>query len=1232
MRDNIKALVSWLSERIHLEGLVLEVGSYQVKGQEGYADLRPYFRNRPYLGIDMRQGPGVDCIQDVHGLGIQSGSASLVLCLDTLEHVRDPIKAVGELKRILTTPGVLLISSVMDFPIHEHPADYWRFTPQAFLELLEGLDERLVLYQGSLLKPHTVIGIGAKGLQLDLPWPDEVGGEPLFMYTPEFSPPDETNSETNNRFKYHYKIDTSDPESSHSRVLRMVKPGSRVLEIGCATGYMTRYLTKELGCEVTTVEIDEVAASIARPFSHRIIVADIEALDVKEVFKPGYFDHIILADVLEHLKDPRDCLKRLNPYLKDDGSLLISIPNAAHGSLALELLDGRWDYRKTGLLDSTHLRFFTISTFLNLLEETGFWAVAIERVQVDPWTSEFKTQWSSYPREVTAYLEKVNPEFRTYQFVIRACKMNRYGEQELYRAQYEAIKSALHEVQERLSKIEEQYSAAKEQIKGLLSEKEGLLSEKEGLQKELEGTRKERDKVLNLYRKTEEELSRARFELSRIEQSLGWRLLYPYRRFIEIALPKDTRRRRLYELGTTAVAYGLKEGPSALFRKAIDYIKRRQGGKGAHRIIAPEMESSWYELDFPRVEEPEVSIIIPAFNKSIYTFNCIKSILQNQGEIPFEVIVVDDASRDDTREMMEGMNGVVYVRSEENKGFVVSCNLGAEKARGNYLVFLNNDTTVTEGWLDALVDTFKQFRDAGLVGAKLVYPDGRLQEAGGIVFSDASGMNFGKWDDPDLPEYNYVRQVDYCSGAAMAISKDLFFKVGGLDTRYSPAYYEDTDLAMEVRRLGYKVFYQPFSVVVHHEGVTAGTDTSQGVKRYQEVNRGKFFEKWKEVLKKEHLPPGAPLFLSRERVSEGRLLVIDHYVPTPDKDSGSLRLFSIIEILVESGWKVILWPDNLARSEPYVHKLQNMGVEVYYGPCSFEEEIKIIGPHLHGAILTRPHIAPSYLDTLKRESNAMIVYDTVDLHFVREERRAKVEGSKKILEEARRWKETELYLSRAADRVVVVTPEEKEILEREGINDKVVVIPNIHQVFEEGKAFEERRGLMFIGGFVHPPNIDAMLWFVGEIFPIIQNQLPGVHLKICGSNPPREIRRLSGDAIEVTGYVPDVSPFFQSNRVFVSPLRYGAGLKGKIGQSMGYGLPVVTTSIGAEGYKSIGEPPMLIADSPQEFAEEVVKLYTEKALWEKMARQGKEFIKRHFSKEAVRPAIKGLLDSMKGRS
>ena len=270
---------------------------------------------------------------------------------------------------------------------------------------------------------------------------------------------------------------------------------------------------------------------------------------------------------------------------------------------------------------------------------------------------------------------------------------------------------------------------------------------------------------------------------------------------------------------------------------------------------------------------PSASVIIPVHNQISFTENCLGRLRETlPPNFDGEIIVVDDASTDETPLLLERLARadarLRVLRNEQNLGFVGSCNRGAEAAGGEVLVFLNNDTLPAPGWLPPLLRVLAERADAGAVGGKLVYPDGTLQEAGGCIFSDGTGCNFGKHDPrPDAPLYNFLREVDYCSGALLATPRALFLSAGGFDERFAPAYYEDTDYCFALRERGLRVYYQPESVVVHFEGATAGTDAGSGAKRFQEVNRDKFLDKWRHALARQPPPPDAYDFATLHALS-----------------------------------------------------------------------------------------------------------------------------------------------------------------------------------------------------------------------------------------------------------------------------------------------------------------------------------------------------------------------------
>lgn len=745
-----------------------------------------------------------------------------------------------------------------------------------------------------------------------------------------------------------------------------------------------------------------------------------------------------------------------------------------------------------------------------------------------------------------------------------------------------------------------------------------------GLQLEADHARAEIDQLsrdVAALAHTREQLLQKEARLAEIEGSLAWHLVLRCRAFRDRILPYNTRRRQAYQLGLQGLVVLMREGPVSFCRKARARLTSQSAVKKSVALPALPKET-WQPLMFPCFEHVEVSIVIPVFNQSRYTYNCLRSLLAYT-RVPYEIIVIDNASTDDTPSMLAAMEHIRVIRNEENQGFGPACNQGGHAATGDYLLFLNNDTEVTNGWIEALLDPLKD-ETVGAVGAKLLYPGGRLQEAGNIIWQDGTGWNYGHGDDPTLPEYSYLKEVDYCSGACLLIRKALWERLGGFDDRFAPAYYEDTDFCFALRQRGYKVVYQPDARIIHHEGISAGTDLTRGYKKYQQINREKFRDKWQEVLARDHYKGPDDLYRARERCHGKRILVVDHYAPRYDMDSGSLRMYGLLKILVSLGHKVVFWPYDLVFDERYTRALQRLGIEAMYGDVSFEHYLKLHGRHVDIILLSRPNIAIHFAYAARKFSNARLIYDTVDLHFLREERRATIEGTDS--NEWRRWRNLEFFLARLADDVLVVSPAEKQILEQYDFTDKVSVIPNIHSPAECTIPFEKREGLMFIGGFTHLPNEDAVIWFVEKILPLIRRQLPAVTFSIVGSNPTEKVKALASSTVTVTGYVPEVGPYFEKARVFVAPLRYGAGLKGKLGQSFAYGVPVVTTSVGAEGFALGNGRDAFIADDEEEFAEKVVMLYQDQNLWEAFARNGRTLIEQNFSPEVVKHNVRALLD------
>ena len=627
---------------------------------------------------------------------------------------------------------------------------------------------------------------------------------------------------------------------------------------------------------------------------------------------------------------------------------------------------------------------------------------------------------------------------------------------------------------------------------------------------------------------------------------------------------------------------------------------------------------------------PDVSIIIPVYGQLQILLNCLDSLANQESRYRVEILVVDDASPADTRlEEIAAVPWIRYLRQERNKGFVGACNRGASAAAGKYLIFLNNDTRVLPGWLDELIGAFQLFPKAGLVGSKLVNDDGSLQEAGGIVWRDGAVWNYGRGESPERPEFCYARRVDYCSGAAIAVLAEAWEQIGGFDFVYSPAYCEDLDFAFKLRREGYEVWLQPLSVVIHYEGRSHGRDVSAGIKAYQVRNLRTFFMRWHESLADHGLAEAYP-HAEANRTKRQRILVLDAQTPTPDRDSGSVNTMELMSLFLQMGWHVAFAPRNHLFEGKYTADLQRLGIEVMVEPCvSHLGDIVENRPEAYDVILAfRFEALHDCYDRLRAAyPKARLVFHDIDLHHLRLQRRAELLGDRTLRIEAELVKDKELELFAKCDCNVVVTAAEKQAIESDVQLNNIVIYPYTMDVRRSERSFEQRRHVCFIGGYAHDPNIDAVQYFVREIWPLVRRRLPeDSKFFVVGPGAPEAIRNLAANDIVISGYVADLSEILDECRVSVAPLRYGAGIKGKLVRTLAYGLPSVASTLAVEGMGLQHEREVLVADDPKSFADAIVRLFNERNTWLAIQNGGYEFVKENYSRKVGLETCRRILD------
>jgi GT2 family glycosyltransferase len=682
---------------------------------------------------------------------------------------------------------------------------------------------------------------------------------------------------------------------------------------------------------------------------------------------------------------------------------------------------------------------------------------------------------------------------------------------------------------------------------------------------------------------------------------------------------------------------GQTDGTTAhVFERLIFYVAAANGFRwqavrpalrhegAALRILAMPSSPVSIPAGAPGGAAPLVSIVIPVFNQWEMTAVCLRAIVEHTDPVatPYEVVLADDGSTDGTVEAARTFPDLRVVRGAANLGFLGNVNRAAAEARGRYLMLLNNDTQVQPGWLEALLAGFAQRPDAAVVGAKLIYPDGVLQEVGGIIWQDGTGVNYGRGARDFLaPGYTYFRETDYVSGAAILVDGDFWRARGGFDPRFSPAYYEDTDLCFAARAAGRTVWVHPGAMVIHFEGRSHGTDITSGVKRHQEINRGRFVEKWASVLA-DHHPKG--LLRARER-TEGRtvIAVIDWEVPEYDRHAGGRYVWDYLNLLLDSGYGVKFLACHLGdpRQRAIAQELRNRGVEVCI-PDAFLEEtdwsawLTAHVDNLDAVLLSRPRVTDLHLRTC-RGLGLRTLYLCHDLHGLREQREAATKGDAAMLARARRTAAHERDLIRQMDFTFTPSAHEEAMIRRDFGVTSVGVLPLcvLRQAPAPRAEIPVGMDLLFVGSMVHGPNPDAVSWFLDEIWPKVRDECPAARFHVVGSGAPQTLLDKADDTVLFHGAVAEdvLESLYREARVSVAPLRFGAGVKGKVIEAMRLGTPVVGTSVALEGIEDI-ETVIEPVDTADDFAAQLQRVLSMDAIeWSAISMAQSNHVWTHFN-------------------
>lgn len=630
--------------------------------------------------------------------------------------------------------------------------------------------------------------------------------------------------------------------------------------------------------------------------------------------------------------------------------------------------------------------------------------------------------------------------------------------------------------------------------------------------------------------------------------------------------------------------------------------------------------------------EPELTIVMVLFNKAELTLACLKSLSQNSYN-NYELIIVDNNSTDQTKDLLETISGVRIIYNDSNLHFLKANNQVIDYINGKYTLFLNNDTILNEDTLINAIETIKRVPSCGAVGAKIILPDGSLQEAGSIIWKDGSCLGYGRSDNPDLPEYNFLRATDYCSGAFLLTLTELFREHGGFDPIFEPAYYEETDYCLWLSHRGYKVVYNPKVVINHFE---FGSGVSERAIELHKINQKKFFEKNKEKLERQLMPNLNNTLIARFSSTDRekkKVLYIDDRVPHIDFGSGFPRSNYIINSICSLGYHVTAYPLNFPFEDNWENAYRDIDssieIAVGYGINRFEEFIKSRFGYFDIIWISRPHNFEAIYKSISLTNESIkIIYDAEAIFSEREILQKEKEGKALSKFEKEEIINNEISLAKKAHIIIVVSDKDASTFLIQGIFN-VKILGHCLKTEKCYPVFSERDGLLFVGNLDYndSPNVDSLIWFIDEIWPLIKKQIPSITLDIIGSAKSNKIQKINSAGIKVHGKMDDIKPFYNKCRLFIAPTRYAAGIPYKIHEAAANGLPSVVTELlskqlGWENNKEIWS----VNAKADEFAQMVISSYNDENNWGYVQKKMIDRIEKEMSEEKYMQTLKEILD------
>jgi O-antigen biosynthesis protein len=617
------------------------------------------------------------------------------------------------------------------------------------------------------------------------------------------------------------------------------------------------------------------------------------------------------------------------------------------------------------------------------------------------------------------------------------------------------------------------------------------------------------------------------------------------------------------------------------------------------------------------VSDELCSIVIATYKNGEMLRECLESIIACLGPIDddeYEIVcVVNGAQFQWTNSLVGPLRGVRLIESAVNLGFSGGYNLAARHSRGKYIVLLNDDTIVQPNWLRPLIETARRLPGVGVVGSCNLSMQGTIEEAGSVVFSDGQTMGVGRGLPGDSMEWDFVRDVDYCSASSLLVTREAWEAVGGLDEQFHPAYHEDVDLCLRVRERGYRIVYEPRSKVMHH--VSQSTDLSFRLllmRRNREIPLRRFVNKFRQNVfpprRVEDVERHVERAAQRARGMRRQVLLIDDLLPSTGIGAGFSRPLQMLQDLGDAREAVTIAPTY--APERTTDALRDLGVRVVEGSIeTFLRRPEII---FDAAIISRPTNLP-WLDLVRAtHPEATVIMDHEALYHRRLFRQAAMattpEEAARLTALAEDMLDQETRAVAAVDFNVCISEEEADFVRAVPAAAPVLVLePRAPQTIPTPNTLAGRRDMLFVAGWMagsESPNVGALVWFVERVLPRVRAAIPWARVRVTGASPPPEVRALASDGVQICGFVDDLTAAYSAARAVIAPIRVGAGVKLKTVEALEYGVPTVATVVGAEGIDLGGHADAItITDDEGAYADRLIELLTDADAWRR-ARAG----------------------------